>query len=140
MHSNVRPGSGKEIAIHIGLMGIGVIGGLIGIYVTPYNPVIGPLLASLGGVCAIVWGADAIRRIASYGLGTGVPSIGYMSLAIGVIGALAGLCRCSVLAVMYNFRPFISAFIIAMILGGIVAIIGKRVVGMKIPVLVQWRN
>jgi tetrahydromethanopterin S-methyltransferase subunit C len=76
---------------HTGLMGIGVIGGLIGIYVTPYNPVIGPLLAALGGVCAIVWGADAIRRIASYGLGTGVPSIGYMSLAIGAIGAVAGL-------------------------------------------------
>ena len=72
-------------------MGLGVIGGLIGIYVTPFNPVIGPLLAALGAVCAIVWGADAIRRIASYGLGTGVPSIGYMSLAIGVIGATTGL-------------------------------------------------
>ena len=70
---------------------LGVVGGLIGIYATPLNPIIGPLLASLGAVCAIVWGADAIRRVASYGLGTGVPSIGYMSLAIGIIGVLAGL-------------------------------------------------
>ena len=116
-------------------MGLGIIGGLIGIYVSPYNPVIGPLLAALGGVCAIVWGADAIRRIASYGLGTGVPSIGYMSLAIGIIGALAGLAG-GVYLGMSILGPLLG-FIIAMILGGIVAIIGKRVIGMKIPVLVR---
>ena len=120
---------------HTGLMGIGVIGGLIGIYVTPYNPVIGPLLAALGGVCAIVWGADAIRRIASYGLGTGVPSIGYMSLAIGVIGAVAGLAG-GVYLGMPILGPLLG-FILAMVLGGIVAIIGKKVVGMKIPVLIR---
>src|SRR5512136_1093757 len=72
-------------------LALGLIGGLLGIYLTPINPVLGPLLAALGAVCAIVWGADAIARVASYGLGTGVPSIGYMSLAIGIIGALAGL-------------------------------------------------
>ncbi len=120
---------------HVGLMGIGVIGGLIGIYVSPYNPVIGPLLAALGGVCAIVWGADAIRRIASYGLGTGVPSIGYMSLAIGVIGSVAGLAG-GVYLGMPILGPLLG-FILAMVLGGIVAIIGKKVVGMKIPVLIR---
>ena len=76
---------------HTRTLALGVVGGLVGIYLTPYNPILGPLLASLGAVCAIIWGADAIRSLASYGLGTGVPSIGYMSLAIGIIGVMAGL-------------------------------------------------
>ena len=116
---------------------LGVIGGLVGIYATPINPVLGPLLASLGAVCAIVWGADAIRRVASYGLGTGVPSIGYMSLAIGIIGVLAGLSGAIMMGPTYTLISPLIAFAIAMILGGVVALIGKKIVGMKIPILVQ---
>ena len=116
---------------------LGVVGGLIGIYATPFNPILGPLLASLGAVCAIVWGADAIRRVASYGLGTGVPSIGYMSLAIGIIGVLAGLAGGLMLGSAYTILGPLVAFAIAMILGGVVALIGKKIVGMKIPILVQ---
>jgi len=120
---------------HVGVMGLGIIGALIGIYLSPINPVIGPLLAALGGVCAIVWGADAIRTITSYGLGTGVPSIGYMSLAIGIIGALAGLAGGVVIGM--SIAGPIMGFILAMVLGGIVAIIGKKIIGMKIPVLIR---
>jgi tetrahydromethanopterin S-methyltransferase subunit C len=116
---------------------LGVIGGLIGIYATPINPILGPLLASLGAVCAIIWGADAIRRVASYGLGTGVPSIGYMSLAIGIIGVLAGLAGAVMIGPAYTLLSPLVGFAIAMILGGVVALIGKKVVGMKIPILVQ---
>ena len=118
-------------------MALGVIGGLIGIYATPINPILGPLLASLGAVCAIVWGADAIRRVASYGLGTGVPSIGYMSLAIGIIGVLAGLAGAVMIGPAYTLLSPLVGFAIAMVLGGVVALIGKKVVGMKIPILVQ---
>ena len=116
---------------------LGVVGGLIGIYATPLNPVLGPLLAALGAVCAIVWGADAIRRVASYGLGTGVPSIGYMSLAIGIIGVLAGLAGAVMIGPTYTLISPLLGFAIAMILGGVVALIGKKIVGMKIPILVQ---
>jgi tetrahydromethanopterin S-methyltransferase subunit C len=105
---------------------LGVVGGLIGIYATPYNPILGPLLASLGAVCAIIWGADAIRRVASYGLGTGVPSIGYMSLAIGIIGVLAGLAGGVMLGSTYIILGPFVAFVIAMVLGGVVAFIGKK--------------
>ncbi len=131
---------GGEAAVAIApskTIALGVIGGLIGIYATPINPVIGPLLASLGAVCAIVWGADAIRRVASYGLGTGVPSIGYMSLAIGIIGVLAGLSGAIMIGPAYTLLSPLVAFAIAIVLGGIVALIGKKVVGMKIPILVQ---
>jgi tetrahydromethanopterin S-methyltransferase subunit C len=120
---------------HASLMGLGIVGGLLGVYVAPYNPILGPLLAALGGVCAIVWGADAIRTIASYGLGTGVPSIGYMSLAIGIIGVVAGLATAVIIG-MPILGPLLG-FVLAMVLGGIVAIIGKKIIGMKIPVLIS---
>ncbi|MDR2623228.1 MAG: tetrahydromethanopterin S-methyltransferase subunit C [Methanobrevibacter sp.] len=118
------------------LIAIGIIGGLIGIYLAPINPVIGPTFASLGAVCAIVWGADAIRRVASYGLGTGVPSIGYMSLSIGIIGALAGLAiASSSLLKGFAIAGPVLALVLSMLLGLIVAVIAKVIVKMKIAVL-----
>lgn len=114
------------------LLILGIIGGLIGIYLD-FIPLIGPTIACLGGVCAIVWGADAIRRVASYGLGTGVPSIGYMSLSVGVIGALSGLTVAYLLKDAI-FGP-ILALIFSMIIGLIIAVIAKKIVGMKIPIM-----
>ena len=117
---------------------LGVIGGLVGIYLLPFaGPVLGPLFAALGAVAAIVWGADAIRRVASYGLGTGVPSIGYMSLAIGIVGGLSGLAGALFFGTSMAFLGPIMGLIIAMIVGAIVALVGRQVIKMKIPVLVQ---
>lgn len=117
---------------------LGVVGGLLGIYLSPYlGTALGPLFAALGAVAAIIWGADAIRRVASYGLGTGVPSIGYMSLAIGIIGGLAGLAGALLFGTGMAILGPIMGLIIAMIVGAIVAIVGKSVIKMKIPVLVQ---
>ncbi|MDP3065734.1 MAG: tetrahydromethanopterin S-methyltransferase subunit C [Methanobacteriaceae archaeon] len=118
------------------ILALGVIGGIIGIYATPFNPILGPLLAALGAVCGIIWGADAIARVASYGLGTGVPSIGYMSLAIAIIGVLAGLAGGVMIGPAYVLLAPLMGIVLAVILGGIVALVGKKIVGMKIPVLV----
>jgi tetrahydromethanopterin S-methyltransferase subunit C len=118
------------------LLALGVIGGLLGIFLVGFNPVLGPVLAALGGVCAIIWGADAIRRVASYGLGTGVPSIGYMSVSIGILGALTGIA--------FVTFPFLKgleilgpvfALVFAMLLGLIVGVVAKKIVGMKIAIL-----
>ncbi|AXV37352.1 MAG: tetrahydromethanopterin S-methyltransferase subunit C [Methanobacteriaceae archaeon] len=134
---SVAAGGPSGGAISAGkLMVLGIVGGLVGIYVTPYNAVLGPLIASLGAVCAIVWGADAIRRVASYGLGTGVPSIGYMSLAIGIVGAIAGLAGAMIAGIPTILGPLFG-FVLAMILGAVVAFLGKTVVKMKIPILVR---
>lgn len=124
--------TGSISSVH--LLILGIVGGLIGIYVAPYSTLFGSAIAGLGGVCAIVWGADAIRRVASYGLGTGVPSIGYMSLSIGIVGALAGI------GIGYSFPQLevagpVIGLIFAMIIGLIVAVIAKKIVGMKIPIL-----
>lgn len=134
---SVAGGSGGESSVDPKMTaGIGIIGGLVGIYLTPISPVIGPLLASLGAVCAIIWGADAIARVASYGLGTGVPSIGYMSLAVGIIGALAGLAGGIMLGSTYTILAPLLGVVLAVILGGVIALIAKKIIKMKIPVLV----
>ncbi len=120
------------------LLAVGIIGGLLGIYLVGINSLIGPLLACLGGICAIVWGANAIRTVAGYGLGTGVPSIGYMCLAIGIIGGLSGLALTLVPALSgFVMLGPVFALIIAMVLGFIVAVVAKKIVGMKIPVLLR---
>ena len=118
------------------LLAVGIVGGLLCIYLSGFlGDVIGPVIAAIGAVLAIVWGADAIRRVASYGLGTGVPSIGYMSLSVGVISALTGLA----LANSMN-NPIlgpIAGFVIAVIIGAIIAIVATKIVGMKIPIMIQ---
>lgn len=117
------------------LLILGVVGALIGIYLSNVNDIIGPIIAGLGGVCAIVWGSDAIRRVASYGLGTGVPSIGYMSLSVGVIGALTGITLATILNIPL-IGP-ISGLIVAVIIGAVIALVATKIVGMKIPIMVQ---
>ena len=118
------------------LLAVGIVGGLLCIYLSGFlGDVVGPVLAAIGAVLAIVWGADAIRRVASYGLGTGVPSIGYMSLSVGVISALAGLALATTLK-MPIAGP-IAAFVVAVIIGAIIAIVATKIVGMKIPIMLQ---
>ena len=118
------------------LLALGIVGGLLCIYLSGFlGDILGPLVAGIGAVLAIIWGADAIRRVASYGLGTGVPSIGYMSLSVGVISALAGLSLATILKM--NIAGPICGFIIAVIIGAIIAIVATKIVGMKIPIMLQ---
>ena len=126
--------AGAVDSTHLLIMGI--VGGLLCIYISGFlGDIIGPVIAGIGAVLAIVWGADAIRRVASYGLGTGVPSIGYMSLSVGVISALTGLALATMLK-MAIVGP-IAAFIVAVIIGAIIAIVATKIVGMKIPIMLQ---
>ena len=118
------------------LLAVGIVGGLLCIYLSGFlGDVVGPVLAAIGAVLAIVWGSDAILRVASYGLGTGLPSIGYMSLSVGVISALAGLALATSLK-MAILGP-IAGFVIAVIIGAIIAIVATKIVGMKIPIMLQ---
>ena len=117
------------------LLILGIIGGLVGIYLCNINDVIGPVIAGLGSVCATVWGANAIRSVASYGLGTGVPSIGYMNLSIGIIGSLAGLAV-GLIYPQFNMLGPVFGLIFSMIIGAVVALIATKIIGMKIPIMV----
>ena len=122
---------------------LGIVGGLVLICLSAFNPTIGPLLAALGAVCAILWGANAISRVASYGLGTGVPSIGYMSLGGGVISSLAGLVIAHKYLVKFlgglsaEFIGPVIALVIGLFIGLVIAVIAKKLIGMKIPVMIR---
>lgn len=119
------------------VLALGLVGGLIGIYLVPYVPVIGTLFGALGAVAAIIWGADAIARVASYGLGTGVSSIGYMSLGIGIIGSICGLAGAVIFGSDLTILGPIFGVVLAMIIGAVVALVGTKVIKMKIPIMVR---
>jgi tetrahydromethanopterin S-methyltransferase subunit C len=113
------------------IMGLGVVGGLIGVYAGGFLAQSIPALSFIGGIgaiCAAIWGADAVRRVASYGLGTGVPSIGLLALGMGIVAALFGLS-------IGGIAGPIIAFIVACIIGVVIGALANRVIGMGIPVM-----
>lgn len=123
-------GEGKKKFSPQTMIGLGVVGGLAGIYL---GALINPMFSFFGGIgaiCAAIWGADAVRRVASYGLGTGVPSIGLLALGVGVVAALFGLS-------VGGFAGPIVAFIVACIIGLVIGVLANRVIGMAIPVMEQ---
>lgn len=107
----------------------GIIGGLIGIYLSPYFPAAG----ALGALCAVVWGAEAVRRVSKYGLGTGVPSIGQIAMGMGIVASMFGL------AIMksYTIAGPIVALLTASIIGLIIGWFAQNVIKMKIPVMIR---
>lgn len=135
--SAVTGGGGKSSVNPKKPLALGILGGLAGIYFTPIDPILGPIFAALGAVAAIIWGAESLARVAAYGLASGIPSIGYMSLAISIVGVLSGLAGAVMFGSAYTFAGPIMGFIISMIVGAIVAIAGKKVLKMKIPILIQ---
>jgi tetrahydromethanopterin S-methyltransferase subunit C len=120
------------------LMIIGIIGALIGIYLANYlnsatSTAWFSFIAGLGAILAVYYGADAVRRVASYGLGTGVPSIGMLSLGAGQVAVLLGL------AVAKNYNVAFAGPIIVLILAAIIGIVNgvmaRRVIKMNIAIM-----
>ena len=116
------------------LMAFGVVGGLVGIYLAYFLVGMNPIFVffgALGAVCAAVWGADVVRRVASYGLGTGVPSIGMLALGMGIIAVLFGL------SLSLGPAGPLVAFIVSCVIGAIIGTISVKIVGMTIPIMVR---
>ncbi len=116
----------------------GVIGSVVGIYLAAIlNGALGTTIFSFVGALAalfgVVWGANAVRRVCAYGIGTGVPSIGMLSLGMGVVAALFGLNIASQLGV--GFLGPIIALIYSVIFGYVVGLIANRIMGFNIPIM-----
>ncbi len=118
----------KEISPN-NLLLFGIIGGLVGIYASPYFPSAG----ALGAMCAVIWGADTIRRVAKYGLGTGVPSIGQLAMGMGIIAAMFSLAIVQTKTLAGPVVALITASIIGLIIGWF----AQNVIKMKIPVMIR---
>jgi tetrahydromethanopterin S-methyltransferase subunit C len=117
---------------------LGIVGGLAGIYLTLLNDITNTtyfaFFGGIGAVFAAVWGADAVRRVCSYGLGTGVPSIGMVALGMGIVAAIFGLALPSVIGIPVVLGPII-AIIVSAIIGVIMGIMANRILKMNIPIM-----
>ncbi len=122
------------------IIAIGVIGGLAGIYLTMLNQTfdtkIFSVMGAIGSIFAVVWGADAVRRVCSYGLGTGVPSIGMVALGMGVVAAIFGLIipETGILPIPAILGPVIS-FIVAALIGLVIGVLSNKILNMNIPIM-----
>jgi tetrahydromethanopterin S-methyltransferase subunit C len=122
------------------VIAIGVIGGLAGIYLTmlnqTMNTTIFSVMGGIGSILAVVWGADAVRRVCSYGLGTGVPSIGMLALGMGIVAAIFGLIlpETGLLPIPAILGPVIS-FIVAALIGLVIGVMSNRILNMNIPIM-----
>ena len=118
---------------HDTIMVAGLLASLVCIYLgAALNSVAGTqVFAFFGGlaaVAAIVWGSDTIKGLCSYGIGTGVPSVGMISLGSGVVAFLIAT-RFS-----WYYAPIVLV-IAAVIIGAIIGYMANDVLMMKIPVM-----
>jgi tetrahydromethanopterin S-methyltransferase subunit C len=118
---------------HNTLIIYGLIGSVVLIYLTYLNTVTGTQLFSffggLGAIAALIWGSSTIKRLCSYGIGTGVPSAGMLAFGSGVIAML--------LATRFGIASPIVALILGFVIGGILGYIANNILAMKIPVMIQ---
>ena len=116
----------------------GLVGSVVGIYLAYIlNSVTGTNIFSFVGALAalfgVVMGANAVRRVCAYGIGTGVPSIGMLSLGMGVVAVLFGLSIAEQLGI--GILGVIIALVYSLIFGYVVGLIANRVMGFNIPVM-----
>ncbi|ABO34331.1 tetrahydromethanopterin S-methyltransferase, subunit C [Methanococcus maripaludis C5] len=118
------------------VLAFGAVLSLVGIYIAHFFPSLAMLLGGLLAAGACVAGANTTRRVAAYGLGTGVPSIGMVSLGMGTISALAGVLIPSAFGLPVLVTPILAA-VIAVVVGFIVGKLTQNPVGMKVPIIVS---
>jgi tetrahydromethanopterin S-methyltransferase subunit C len=120
------------------LAALGMIGGLIAIFLAYFLNMYLKVnyfsfLGAVGAILAIVWGADAVRKICKYGIGTGVPSIGMLAFGMGLLATLLGLKIGDYTKIVY-VGP-IAALVLSLIQGAIIGFIANSVLKMKIPTM-----
>ena len=118
---------------HNTIMWTGLIAALVCIYLgaglnLAFNAFTFSFFGGLAAVAAIWWGSNTIKTLCSYGIGTGVPSVGMISLGSGVVAFLIST-RFS-----WYYAP-IALVIVAVIIGAIIGYMANDVIMMKIPVM-----
>jgi tetrahydromethanopterin S-methyltransferase subunit C len=118
---------------HNTILAVGLIGALVGVYLTYLNVLTGTQVFSFfGGLGAVVRthvGSETIKMLCSYGIGTGVPSAGMIAFGAGVIAML--------LASKYGIAAPLVGLILAAVIGAILGYIANEILLMKIPVMIQ---
>jgi tetrahydromethanopterin S-methyltransferase subunit C len=116
----------------------GLVGSIVGIYLGAIlNSALDTNLFSFFGavaaIFAVLMGANAVRRVCAYGIGTGVPSIGMLALGMGVIAVMFGLSIAE--AMGFGLLGPIIIVVYAGVFGYIIGVIANRVIKFNIPVM-----
>jgi len=122
---------------------IGTVLAILGMYISQFFPQVSMILGGLLASAATVAGANSTRKVAAYGLGTGVPSIGMLSLGMGIISSVSGIYLINTLVKEFNvvnealYAIPIVVTVISIVLGYIVGRLTVKPIGMKIPIMVE---
>ena len=116
----------------------GLVGSVVGIYLgailnSALDTNVFSFIGAVAAIFAVVMGANAVRRVCAYGIGTGVPSIGMLALGMGIIAVMFGLSMAETLGI-----PLLGPIIIliyAGVFGYVIGVIANKVIKFNIPVM-----
>jgi len=116
----------------------GLAGSVVGIYIgailnSALNTTLFSFIGAVAAIFAVVMGANAVRRVCAYGIGTGVPSIGMLALGMGIIAVMFGLSMAETLGSVL-LGPIII-LIYAGVFGYVIGVIANKVIKFNIPVM-----
>ena len=116
----------------------GLVGSIVGIYLgsilnSALNTEVFSFIGAVAAIFAVVMGANSVRRVCAYGIGTGVPSIGMLALGMGIIAVMFGLSVAETLG--FGMLGPIITLIYAGVFGYIIDVIANKVIKFNIPVM-----
>ena len=116
----------------------GLVGSIVGIYLgailnSALNTYVFSFIGAVAAIFAVVMGANAVRRVCAYGIGTGVPSIGMLALGMGIIAVMFGLSVAE--AMGFGLLGPIITLVYAGVFGYIIGVIANKVIKFNIPVM-----
>jgi tetrahydromethanopterin S-methyltransferase subunit C len=116
----------------------GLVGSVVGIYIgailnSALDTNLFSFIGAVAAIFAVVMGANAVRRVCAYGIGTGVPSIGMLALGMGIIAVMFGLSMAETLGSVL-LGPIII-LIYAGVFGYVIGVIANKVIKFNIPVM-----
>ena len=127
--SNMDP---KKLRIY------GLAGSILGIYLgsilnSALDTNVFSFIGAVAAIFAVIMGANAVRRVCAYGIGTGVPSIGMLALGMGIIAVMFGLSMAETIG--FPLLGPIIILIYAGVFGYIIGVIANKVIKFNIPIM-----
>jgi len=116
----------------------GLVGSIVGIYLgailnSALNTEVFSFIGAVAAIFGVVMGANAVRRVCAYGIGTGVPSIGMLALGMGIIAVMFGLSVAETMR--FGLLGPIITLVYAGVFGYIIGVIANKVIKFNIPVM-----
>jgi len=116
----------------------GLAGSIVGIYLgailnSALDTNAFSFIGAVAAIFAVIMGANAVRRVCAYGIGTGVPSIGMLALGMGIIAVMFGLSVAETIG--FGMLGPIITLIYAGVFGYIIGVLANKVIKFNIPVM-----